>query len=234
MATVTEEPKAVEAGGGMIATDRRFVIYNVPWEGYEMMLKILDDRPIRVSYHLGTLELMSPGIHHEEIGRLFGLLVQAVAEELDIPCIGLKSTTWKLQLKNRGLEPDECFYLANTEHVLARGKQIDLDIDPPPDLCIEVEITRSAADRMDIYAGLEVPEVWHHDGKTLRVSVLQPDGTYADREISPSLPFLPMDEVFRLIALGDGMDHSRWGKLVRAWVREVLVPRYQPPAGRAD
>ncbi|MDB5350655.1 MAG: hypothetical protein JWN86_1902 [Planctomycetota bacterium] len=234
MATVVEEPQAVESSPLDQSGDRRFVLYDISWEGYEMMLKIVGDRLPRVSYNRGTMELMSPGIPHEEIGRLLGILVQAVAEELEIPCIGLKSTTWKNQLVQRGLEPDECFYLANTGYVLAKGKVLNLNVDPPPDLCIEVEITRSAVDRMDIYAGLGVPEIWRHDGSTLHVEVLQPDGTYAERASSRSLPFLPMTEVAQFIERGGGMDHSRWGKLVRAWIRETIVPLYHPPERRAD
>lgn len=236
MATVAEGPNAAEVDGWMIAPPQQFVIFNVPWDGYEMMLKVLDDRPIRVNYLRGTMELMSPGVHHEEIGRLLGIVIQVVTEEVNIPCIGLKSTTWKHRVMECGLEPDECFYIANTGRVLARRRQIDLEVDPPPDLCIEVEITRSAVDRMAIYAGLGVPEVWRHGKKSLRVAVLQPDGTYAEQESSPSLPFLPMAEVFRLVSLveDEGMDHSSWGRLVRAWVRENILPGYEPPAGRAD
>ncbi len=234
MATVVEEARTVESDNWDLSVDRRFVLNNISWEGYEMMLKIVGDRLPRVSYNRGTMELMSPGIPHEEIGRLLGILVQAVAEELEIPCIGLKSTTWKNQLVQRGLEPDECFYLANTGYVLAKGKVVNLDVDPPPDLCIEVEITKSAADRMDIYAGLGVPEVWRHDGSTLRVMVLQPDGTYSERDSSPSLPFLPIAEVARYVDKAADLDHSRWGKLVRAWIREAIVPLYHPPERIAD
>lgn len=233
MATVAEEPPIVESAAWTNDPEQRFLIFNVPWDGYEMMLKLLDERPIRVTYDRGTLELMSPSIPHEEVGRLLGILIQAIAEELDLPCLGLKSTTWKRRLLARGIEADESFYLANTGLIVAKGKKVDLEVDPPPDLCIEVEITKSALKRMGIYAALGVPEVWRHDGTTLRVAVLRPDGTYAERDSSPSFPFLPLAEVVRLVAMAEGMDHSRWGRQVRAWVREVLVPLHRPPGGGA-
>jgi Uma2 family endonuclease len=234
MATVTEEPKALETGQWIGGAAQSFLLYNVPWDDYEAMLSVVGDRRIRVTYDRGTLELMSPSVQHEGFGYLLGRIVQVVCEELEIPYLALRPTTWRRRLREGGLEADECFYLANTGRILAKGKEIDLYEDPAPDLCIEIEVSKSALDRMGIYAALGVPEVWRFNGREMRVAELQPDGVYASRERSTSLPFLPLAEVVRLVQAADGMDHMNWGKLVRAWVREVLVPRYQPPAGRAD
>lgn len=62
--------------------------------------------------------------------------------------------------------------------MLLRGC-IDLDLahNPPPDLAIEVEISRSAVDKLAIYADLGVSEVWFYNGESLRMYMLQSDGT---------------------------------------------------------
>src|SRR3954454_19090485 len=172
MATIVEpRPRTSEP-------EPRIVLRGVGWEGYERMLELVGDRPIRLTYDRGDLELMVPSHDHERYKSLLGRLIETLTLELDLPCDAAGSTTWRKQLEDRGLEPDECYYLANAERV--SGRKIDLEVDPPPDLAIEVEISRSALDRMGIYAALGVPEVWRFDGETLRVAQLRADGTYAD------------------------------------------------------
>ena len=120
---------------------------------------------------------MSPSSMHERYNCLFRRMIETLTEELAIPIKGAGSTTFKREDLERGLEPDSCFYLANERRI--RGKrELDLTIDPPPDLAIEIDITSSSLDRQGIYAALGVPEIWRFDGESLRVYQLQPDGTY--------------------------------------------------------
>ncbi|HEX8200082.1 MAG TPA: Uma2 family endonuclease, partial [Isosphaeraceae bacterium] len=171
-------------------TEQRFMLYNVGWDGYEAMLKLVGDRPIRLTYDRGNLELLSPSKKHERSKSVLGRMVETITEELEIPCISAGSTTWRREDLDRGLEPDEGFHLfAHAEQVYAR--ESNPAVDPPPNLAIEVEITSSALDRLGIYAALGVPEVWRYDGQALRVLALQPDGTYAVGEASFQFPFLP-------------------------------------------
>lgn len=132
-----------------LAGETRLLLPAVGWQGYQRAIKLVGDRPIRLTYDRGDLELMSPSQPHEEYGRLLGIMIQALAEELDFPCRGLRSTTWRRKAKDRGIEADECYYLANRERV--RGKKtIRLGIDPPPDLAVEIDITSSSLDRLGI------------------------------------------------------------------------------------
>lgn len=224
MATVIE-PRTQPA-----EAERRFLLTDVGWDGYEAILKIVGDRPIRITYDRGDLEFFMPGRPHERYKHLLGRMIVDVTVELEIPCIGAASTTWRRQDLDRGLEPDECFYLASMERIIDK-EELDLTIDPPPDLAIEIDISRSSLDRMGIYAALGVPEIWRFDGKTLRVGRLGEEGTYLPCPSSPALPFLPMDEVVRFLRLAEGMDHSRWGREFRAWVRDELAPRHRGGAG---
>jgi Uma2 family endonuclease len=224
MATATEPRTASQPD------EQRFLLRGVGWEGYEKVLDVVGDRHVRVTYDRGDLELMSPSYEHDQYGNLFGRVIETVTEELRVPCRGVGSTTWRRQVKDRGLEPDECYYLANAPRVRGKRTSIDLNVDPPPDLAIEIEISRSALDRMGVYAALGVPEVWRFDGETLRVEVLQADGTYARADVGPGLPMLPLDEVVRWVELGaSGDDHSAWGRSLREWVRAELVPREARP-----
>jgi Uma2 family endonuclease len=215
---------AVEPRKRALTPESRFVIYGLDWKGYDILLDLLGDQPgIHLAHDRGSVELMKGSQDHEQFGSLLGRVIDILTEELYLPCICVGQMTWRREILDRGLEADDCFYLANASRVL--GKKIDLSVDPPPDLAIEVEISRSALDRMGIYAALRVPEIWRYDGETLRVELLQPDGTYAASETSLAFPFLPLADVVRFLQQAESMDHGEWRRQFRGWVRDDLVPR---------
>ena len=147
-------------------------------------------------------------------------MIETATEELGIPISSASSTTLKAEWKERGLEADESYYVANEPRVRGRD-EIDLRVDPPPDLAIEVDISTSSLDQLSIYADLGVPEVWLCDGTTLKVYQLQPDGTYAQQARSPSFPFLPLEEIERFLARRDETDETTWIRSFRAWVKTI-------------
>lgn len=212
------------------AGEERFVLWNVGWEGYEKLLELFGDDGPRMNYSSGNVELMSPLIPHGRFSSLFGYMIEAITDELDIPRNALGSTTFKRRMADRGLEPDECYYIANAGK-FGDQKSVDLDVFPPPDLAIEIEITNSILDKLGIYAGIGVPEIWRFDGEALTVLLLQPDGKYAESQVSASFPFLPMGEIARFVGEYDPAEETRWGRSFRAWVRETLLPQYRNPAG---
>jgi Uma2 family endonuclease len=209
--------------------ERRFVIYNVGWEGYQNLLKIVGDHGPRLTYSRGSVELMSPLIPHEGYSRRLGRIVETVAEELEIPIRPARSTTLNREDLDRGLEPDESYFVASVGRIGNR-MELNLEVDPPPDLAIEVEITNSILNKLEVYARLGVPELWRFDGEILTVLLLQPDGSHAVSDRSASFPFLPMDEVARFLHDPEMSDESRWGRSFRTWVREVLLPIYRNQA----
>jgi Uma2 family endonuclease len=214
-----------ESGG------QRFLIRGIGWDGYQTMLRLVGDRPIRLTYDRGNLELMSPHSKHERLKSLLGRMVEALTEELDIPMISAGSTTFNLEEVDRGLEPDECFYLTNASRV-QDAEEINLESDPPPDLAVEIDITSSSLNRLGIYAALRVPEVWRFEGKVLSVLLLQPDGTYAPSESSAAFPFLPMTEITRFLREHKTTNDTRWGRAFRGWVRSEIVPRVRGASGQ--
>lgn len=196
------------------------VLYNIAWSTYEAIVADNGNPGTRLTYDRGTLEIMSPSEEHERCKKLIGRMIETMTEELEIPIRSAGSTTWKNQLKEQGIEADECYYVANEPRVRGR-REVDLTVDPPPDLAVEVEITSSWIDKMPIYAGLGVPEVWRYDGKTLSVEQLQPDGSYARRTQSAAFPFLPLAELERFLKDRNSTDETSWIRSFRAWVRTI-------------
>ncbi len=220
MATATEKASQIMEG------EHRFVLYNVGWEGYETLQNLLESHRVRLTYDRGNVELMTPLIIHERSKGLLGRMIEAITEELDIQVVGAGSTTFKSQILDRGLEPDECYYLASADQ-LRKVDRLDLSIDPVPDLAIEVEITSSTLDRLGIYAALSIPEIWRFDSQTLQALLLQPDGTYASSVNSLAFPYLPLEEIARFLREYEPTNDTRWARGFRVWVRETLLPRYQ-------
>ena len=228
MSATTLAPESVPAMTARpIVGEQRFAIHGVTWDQYEGILAALGDHRQRIAYCEGTIELMSPGPWHESYGYLLGRMVDILTEELDVPMKALGSTTLRRQAVERGLEADRTFYFENAQH-LTGAEHLDLETIPPPDLAIEVEITSSILNKLSIYAGLGVPELWRHDGRTLRVFLLGAEGTYAESPTSRAFPFLPMVALGRKLDEVDPTNDTRWARDFRAWVREVVVPLYHP------
>ena len=206
--------------------EQRVVIRGVGWDGYEALLKVVGEGHVRITYDGKDAELMTLSRDHEDFKKLIGRLIETLTLELDLPCIGLSSMTCRRKAKEKGLEADECYYFANIPRIRGKRGNLDFDVDPPPDLAVEVEVSRSALDKTAVYAGLGVPEVWRFDGEALTIGHLQPDGTYAAAEVSTYLPMLPPAEVVRWLRLAETADdHTDWARRFRDWVRAELLPR---------
>jgi Uma2 family endonuclease len=202
-----------------LQAESRVLLSGVSWPTFEALLAENDCRGTRFTYDRGYLEIMSPSSEHEWMKRLLGRMVEALTEELGVAVKSGGSTTLKDQLKDRGLEPDECYYVANEPRM--RGRSYDPAVDPPPDLAIEVDISRSSLDKLPIYADFGVPEVWLYDGSSLRVFQLQSDGGYAQQDHSPAFPFLPLRELTRFLDRRTMSDETTWISSFRNWVREL-------------
>jgi Uma2 family endonuclease len=166
---------------------------------------------------------MSPSEEHERFKKLIGRMIEVMTEELRIPIRSAGSTTWKDELKKHGLEPDECYYVANEPKVRGRDG-IDLSDDPPPDLALEVELSGPWIEKMPIYADLGVPEVWCYDGESLRIMLLHANGRYAQAPRSAAFPFLPLVEIERFLARRNETDETSWIRGFREWVRNLTPP----------
>ena len=199
---------------------QRVLLKDVTWQEFEAILEDLgENRASRIAYENRTLEIMFPLPEHETRKVLIGDLLKALMEELEVEFWSLGCTTFKNEFMGEGIEPDDCFYIEN--EVTIRGKErIDLKIDPPPDLALEIDVTSRT--HPSIYQNLGVPELWRFYKGKLKIYVLR-NGEYLESEFSPHFPNLPLTEVipeYRDRAAIEGRNKTM--KAFRAWVKEHI------------
>jgi Uma2 family endonuclease len=211
MSTLSSSPPARMSDRGC----DRVVLHNVPWEYYHRLRSDAANRHVRMSYYKGTLELMSPRYRHEKSAARLGQFVMKLTEVLDIACTESRSTTLRREDEAVAKEADTSFYIAHEEQIRDKD-DIDLAVDPPPDLAIEVDNLSDSRGKLPIYAALRVPEVWRYDSGqgALWFGRLQTDGTYQSIERSECLPMLTPQRVLEALALCRGVPESRWGRML--------------------
>lgn len=173
----------------IVPPGERLLLKNVSWQQFESVLEELGEhRGTKLSYSQGILEIMTPLLEHEKAKSIIRNIVEFLLEEFQIDYEPSASTTFKNSKMNQGVEPDESFYIASRNAVIGKEK-IDLTVDPPPDLAIEIDITSRT--EFDNYQALGVPELWRfkRDG-TLQINILR-QGKYVESKTSPTFPNLP-------------------------------------------
>lgn len=198
---------------------QRILLDGVSWDLYEHLLREVGDQSIRMTYADGRLEIMSPLPKHEKWSRRIGALVQFACAELNIRMVPLGSTTFRDAAQQKGLEPDECFYIEHADAALQMDEEFHSEVHPPPDLAVEVDVTRRSLVREPIYAALGVPELWRFDGRRLHVLRLSEDGRYVDHQASAAFPMLPLPDLQSFI---DRFSHEDDTTVIRAfqqWLR---------------
>ncbi len=176
-------------------SERRVVFHGVSWSFYQQLVdSIPEGANLQVDFDGTDLEIMALSPIHDVLKKTFSRLIELIADELGIPCIGLGQTTWKRPDVARGLEADDCYYfspdkLAVADEVIGRWSANVADY-PNPNLAIEIDLSPSKIDRAGIYAALNVVEVWRFDGERKRIVIerLSADGTYQSVEMSNFLP----------------------------------------------
>ncbi|AFZ29395.1 protein of unknown function DUF820 [Gloeocapsa sp. PCC 7428] len=203
--------------------EQRVVLRNISWQTFTAMLDEMgQERATRVAYIDGMLEIMTPLGEHENTNRFVERLIHALAEEMNLNIKSFGSLTLKRENMKRGAEPDSCYYIQNEPRVRNK-RNIDLNIDPPPDLVLEIDITSSSIDKRPIYAAVGVPEIWRYDGRSLQVFLLsQLDSSYTLTQQSPTFSILDLNLVPQLIAqsLIDGETQTL--RSFRTWVQQQL------------
>lgn len=199
---------------------QRVLLENVTWTELEAILEELGEhRAGRIAYDQGILEIMTPLPEHEFDKEIISDLIKALLEELDIEFLSLGSTTFKNQFMEKGIEPDQCFYIKN-EGLVRGKKRLDLTIDPSPDLALEIDVTSRT--HPNIYQSLKVPELWRFENGKLQINVLV-DGNYVVSQSSLNFPGLPLIDVIPRYLESSGINgRNATIKRFRSWVREQL------------
>jgi len=191
----------------------------ISWQTYETLLEELSDRRLRLTYNRGNLEIMTPSPEHELGKEVLGRFVETLAEELAVKIYPLGSTTLK-RPELSGAEPDKCFYIRNI--ALVRGKRrLDLTQDPAPDLVVEIDVTSSSQNRLQVYAVLGVAEVWIYNGESLVIKQLHND-TYITSQTSQFFVNIPIPEIAGFLQQTETIDYLELVKVFRNWVRSQL------------
>jgi Uma2 family endonuclease len=167
-----------------LPVEQRVLARGVSWKDYMLLREALDTPGLRMTYCQGALEIARPSRAHELWKKTIARLVELVAIELGIPLVGYGSTTFKPEAQERGAEPDECYRVGT---LMSDGKF--------PDIVLEVTHESPLLDKLYVYSGFEVPEVWLFEKGRFRLFGLK-DGTYVAMKHSRLLPQLD----FALIA----------------------------------
>lgn len=210
----------LELNRWVIPPGHQALIKNVSWSELEEILEELGEaRSSRISYSNGSLEIMTPLAEHESNKGFISDFVRIILEELGQEYRNLGSTTFKSEAMAQAVEADECFYIQN-EAIVRGKKRIDLNIIPPPDLVIEIDITNRT--RFNNYEILGVPELWRYDGKNLEINVLT-SGKYTLSTQSLQFPQFPLKQgIPQYLEAGKTQGKMAIMNQFRHWVREQI------------
>ncbi|MEH1770661.1 MAG: Uma2 family endonuclease [Nostoc sp.] len=176
----------------VVKPGQQMLLQDISWQQLENILTEMGERrAARISYSHGWLEIMVPLPEHEKDKELIGDLVKILLEILQIDFEPFGSTTLKNERMGQAVEPDTSFYIQNQAAIIGKNR-IDLNIDSPPDLAIEIDITSRT--RFDNYEILGVPELWRHTQQGLEILLLQ-DRKYIKSQSSPNFPNIPIVEL---------------------------------------
>ncbi len=196
---------------------RRVLIEHVSWPEFaEIVEELGDHRGTRVAYSQGTLEIVSPLPEHEKAKVVISDLIKVLLDELDMPWESLGSTTFRREEMVAGIEPDDCFYIQHQDMMMGKDR-IDLTVDPPPDLVIEVDVTSTTA--LQAYTALQVPEIWRYHNRTLQIYLWR-NGHYVESPSSPTFPQLAVIEgITQFLEMSREHGTARALRAFRHWVR---------------
>lgn len=239
----------VTAACELMATDWspwHIVLYGLTWADYERLLAAREAagrRRVRITYDRGVAEIMTPGggpfradvpshpehgvaaamtvgNRHERWKKLIARLLEAAALGFRMPLVACGNITLNRADIDRGLEPDECYYVRNAGRVAA-VRELDFRTDPPPDLVVEIEVSRTVLDRLDLYAALGVPEVWRYDGERVRFLLRSEAGVYAEAPASVAFPRLTAAQLGGYLARAGTVDDTTLCLELLEWARQA-------------
>jgi Uma2 family endonuclease len=191
---------------------------NVDWDEYEQLLSQMEDFPgHRLSYDRGRLDIMSPKRDHKAYKFFIGSIVGLLAEEQQIDIEPSGTATLRRKKLEVGAEPNESFYIQNASRVVDH-LETNLEIDPPPDLVIEIDTTSESLQKFKIYAALSVPEIWRYDGRQAHFYALVGDG-YEMIQNSIAFPALTVADLTLYLEQRKTEGHSKTLRAFRQMLR---------------
>jgi len=216
----TIDDTAVAAGGETVIH-----LMDITPAGSDAILRALPEgHAAHLAYdsETGTLEIMAPYAEHESDARIIDLLLGAIASDCNVEIDAYGSTT--LQRKEPWAEPDSCFYIGDHARAIRGKKKLDLEVDPPPDIVVEIDISRARFDKRPLYARIGPPEFWRYDGKSLTFYELHA-GKYVETPTSRAFRWLASSDVQRFIEMAAIKGQTATVRAWREWLRETMSRR---------
>ena len=201
--------------------ETRTLLTNISWQTFKTMLAEMgSQRQNRIAYELGMVEIMTPLMPHENSNRLIEVFIGVMCEELGLEIKRTGSLTLTRDDLKRGGEPDSSYYIQN-ESLVRNKENIDLAIDPPPDLVLEVEYSSSAINKLALYASMKIPELWRFNGSILQVYILA-DRQYTEVEFSPTFDPIPAKEITHFLQQAKIKGENTTTRDFRTWVKKQI------------
>lgn len=202
------------SGGTMIVPD-------VSWEDYQQLVAEANKQNgVRLTFAQGSLEIMSPLPIHEKYKEFLLRLMDRLSTLMGFDLESLGSTTFNQEWLDNGVEPDTCFYIKNAAKIIGKNR-IDLAVDPPPDIAVEIDISHRSTTKLKIYEELRVPEIWLYDEQKLQILLLTETG-YADSPTSQSFPFLTSEALTQFLERSKTEGQGAVLRVFREWVKTKL------------
>lgn len=200
--------------------EQRLTLNNVSWDTYEKILDAFGEhRAVRLHYDEGVLEFMVPLEAHENPSDIIGAFIRRLVVDSGFDIKSMASTTLRRKELQKGAEPDKCFYIQNESKV--RGREVDLEKDPPPDLVVEVDITHTDIDKNQLYAKFGVPEFWRFNGQSLTIYQLR-EGQYEEVDKSLSLPWIDKALFYEYLNNCKTLGEAQALRQLSAWIASHL------------
>ncbi len=172
-----------------LPADGILILPHVSWHEFESLAAELGDRrEVRLSYQRGRMEITMPSPEHEEYVDLIQDLTRLLVRELGLRMESRGTALLKRELRETGAQPDGCFYIQHAAEIIGK-RQLDLTVDPPPDIVVEVDLNTDSRGKFSIYATLGVPELWRYDGLSFEIHHLT-ETEYVEATESLAFPFL--------------------------------------------
>lgn len=204
----------------IVLPGQQLLLKDVSWQQFETILDELgESRAARISYSNGVIEIMVPLAEHEKAKEIIGELVRILLDKLQIDSEPFGSTTLKNEQMTQAVEPDTCFYIQNQAAVIGKNR-LELTVDPPPDLAVEIDITSRT--QLDNYRILGVPEFWRYTRQGLEIHLLK-EGKYVESTTSPNFVDIPIIELInQYVKQSQNVGRSQAIRAFKNWVRENI------------
>ncbi len=192
----------------------------VSWPTY----KQLDDERgeqsgTRFTFSEGVLQIMALGPDHERLSYSLVRIVDTLSENLMPDFEALGSTTMRREDLEKGFEPDSCFYFTNVAEIRAI-KKMNLEVNPPPDLIVEVDITNSSLNRLPLFAAVGVPEVWRCENGIIKIYQLHGE-LYDEATHSRWFPMVSDTKVGEWLAASWRLPRPEWLRMIRDEIKAI-------------